>query len=194
MQPHFHLSLWARYVTSNSLIFSIQGCSGAAYRVCCSFFMHSVITTALHLLLGLNLSAWKREVIKTQRGWVEFPCRIKLLMRRVCAAAAAMCTNKKPLFIPIGVELNLKSLNLLWGRSELTNSSTFSAAERYFLPLWGAINKISPVTCWKLSSHLFPHTHSLQTHFAFRPLVLFQFSLVLIGCHASDLRPRKDVW
>lgn len=41
MQPHFHLSLWARYVTSNSLIFSIQGCSGAAYTVCCSFFPHA---------------------------------------------------------------------------------------------------------------------------------------------------------
>lgn len=49
-----------------------SGGFGAACRVCCfSRVFCDNNCTALHLLLGLNLSAWKLEFIKTEREWVS---------------------------------------------------------------------------------------------------------------------------
>lgn len=39
------------------------------------FLVWSVITTALHLILGLNLAAWKLELIKREMCWDELPCQ-----------------------------------------------------------------------------------------------------------------------
>lgn len=74
------------------------------------FPVWSVITRAPHLILGLNLVAWKLEFIKTERCWDELPCQeflpIKLLMQcsDVCLrysrrSRSESCIKEKPLFI-----------------------------------------------------------------------------------------------